>query len=505
MTAADARPPTEAGSRLSRLSLSGLLSLLLAAACARVPAAPAGGPVVLVTLDALRADVVSGLRGETPAGGDPVLTPNLAALIRQADWSGCAVASSSWGVSAMASLLTGLSPWQHHALLADDARLADDLITLPKLFKALGYRTFGFAGGRWYTPELGYDRGFDSFDTAGRNREAAERLESLDDGKQLVWVHMPEPQAPWVRRDWLLPRLGGSWAAAASELPAVVSLQELEEHSDPAVPLPAGARRRYGSMYRLSVAWADEKVGRLLEAIRASGQWDNALVVVTSDYGLEMGEHGSIGHGGSLRRESIEVPLIVKLPSWYRRQLAPARGARVAQARLWATLAEAAGAEPPPAVAPSLFRAAPSSALSELYLAGGSNLFSLVEGDDQLLWETRFSPGLRAERRGGDELYKAFAATPPLTAGLPLCWQCPDPGMEAGQRRWTLERWDAQGGSRPLADRTRAAALARRLVARWREFLSDELTPEEEDREWIDQLPRPAPEPPPPAGGAPPG
>lgn len=488
-----ARPQRRQRERLPRL-LAAIAAALLAA-CGRARAAPAGGPVVLITLDALRADVVSGLGGD--GGGAPALTPNLAALIRQADWAGSAVASSSWAVPAMASLFTGLSPWQHHALLAGDARFADDLITLPKVFKTLGYRTSAFTSGRWFTPELGYDRGFDTFDVVGRNRDAAEHLASLEEGKELVWVHMPEPQAPWVRRDWLLPRLGERGAGETGDLPAVVTAAELEPYSDPATPLPAHLRRRFWSMYRLNAAWADEKIGRLLEATRASGQWDNALVVVTSDYGLQMGEHGTVGQGGDLRRENLEVPLIIKLPSWCKRPLVPPRQERVALARVWATLVEAAGGQPPPAMAASLFRGAPRGALSELYLADGSNLFSLVEDDDQLLWESRFLSEPRpagalptpraAVAAGGSpedpnrrtrQLLVAFAATPPLTGSAPP--------------RLTLERWGPHGGSRPLADRARTAALARRLAARWRDFLSDELTPEEEDREWIDQLPSPA-------------
>ncbi len=315
-----------------------LAALLLLAACSSQRHATPGGPVVLITLDALRADAVGGL------GGDPRLTPYLTRFLRQADWVGRGVASSSWGVPAMASLFTGLSPWQHHAILDGDAELADDLLTLPRAFKALGYRTAGFSGGRWYTAEYGYDRGFDTFDVAGRNREAAELLESLEGGKVLVWVHITQPDTPFVRRDWLLPSLAaGVPAAELRALPRLIEPAEVEAHADPAVPLPAAELRRLKLMYQLNVAWADEKVGRLLDALQASGQWDRSLVVVAADYGEEMGEQGVVGHGDDLARASLEVPLAVKLPSWCRRPLAVARGERAALTRVWATLVEAAG------------------------------------------------------------------------------------------------------------------------------------------------------------------
>ena len=70
------------------------------------------GPIVLVTIDTLRADVVGGL------GGVKGLTPNLDALIEEATWAGRAVAASSWTVPSMASIFTGLQPWRHGSWLS---------------------------------------------------------------------------------------------------------------------------------------------------------------------------------------------------------------------------------------------------------------------------------------------------------------------------------------------------------------------------------------------------
>jgi hypothetical protein len=488
------------------------LAVATLGACRPPRLAPTGGPVVLITLEALRADVA----------GDPVLAPHLAALIREADWAGRAIAPASWGVPGMASLLTGLSPWQHHAVLdGDNAHLAQDLPTLPKVFQALGYRTSAFTSGHWYTAAFGYDRGFDSFDEVGRNRDAAGHLASLAESKELVWAHMPEPQAPYVRRDWLLPRLAaGDGAAAAGRgggfgrdaagrdatgrgLPQVVEPLDLLAASNPEVPPSPALRRRLAAMYRLNVAWADEKVGRLLDALRASGQWERSLVVVTAVYGEELGEHGAFGHGADLERESLEVPLIVKLPSWCRRPFATPRRQRVALARLWATLIEAAGGRPTPATAPSLFRAAPAGVLSELYLGDGTNLFSLVEGDDQLLWQSRFAP---AEPRLYRASLDAMAGTPEserkpagpagslgaITARLYQGFETTPPLSGNGPPELALARWLPGGGSRRVIDPRAAAALARRLAARWADFIAEELPPDEEDREWLDQLPPPA-------------
>jgi hypothetical protein len=100
---------------------------------------------------------------------------------------------------------------------------------------------------------------------------------------------------------------------------------QLEPFFDPATPLPPGLRRRILAMYRLNAAAGDERLGELLRALRASGQWDRTLIVVTSIHGEEIGEHGQVLHGGNLGRAGLEVPLVIKLPQgsplWPRRRL----------------------------------------------------------------------------------------------------------------------------------------------------------------------------------------
>jgi tetratricopeptide (TPR) repeat protein len=62
------------------------------------------------------------------------------------------------------------------------------------------------------------------------------------------------------------------------------------------------------------VAYADEIVGKLLDHLRAKGQYDDATIVLFSDHGEGLGDHGEEEHGIFLYRETIQVPLIIKLP-----------------------------------------------------------------------------------------------------------------------------------------------------------------------------------------------
>lgn len=484
-----------------RLDSAGLAALLAAMAVAcpgcgpgaatdgesARPGAVHDGPVVLITIGSLRADVVGAFApsGERPgrlSGGD--LTPALDRLAAEADWAGPAIAPSSFPPLSLATLATGLGPWDHGVVEAQRTALRAELRTFAEALAERGYRGTLYRSGYWIRPGEGWGQGFAGVHPLGAGRRAVGHLASLGegDGRELVWIHLPGAEAPYVRRDWLLPRLGALPAAWTADLPARVEPWELERWADPGEPVPAARLRALETLYRLGVASADDQLGELLAALRGSGRWDDTLLVVTSPSGEELGEHGGTGTSGGLGRELLEVPLVVKLPRMLREASASRRGEashRPSLDRVWATLVEAVGGEAPPATGRGLFSGPVAGALSELYLGNGTNTVSLVEGDLQLVWTRRFAPPeeeyWRARlatyqnpaahrllpapseppRRLFERLSNAFAATRPLS------------GDGTDGRSLSLVRWTAGGGSEPVDDPALAAAMAERLYRRW--------------------------------------
>jgi len=436
-------------------------ALVLACRGEDEPAPPAHqGPIVLITIDALRADVPS-----------PKLTPNLGKLAAEATWAGSGVSPSSWTVPSMASLFTGLQPWSVQSWSSDRSMLRDDLVTLPEALKTRGYRTAGFRTNHWLERVFGYAQGFDEFRYLANGKRAENHLEKLGPGREFVWVHILQPHAPYVKRAYL----EGHLENALAGLPDKVRPLDLEPYYDPDVPLPPEQERVFRAMYELNAAYADDLLGRMVAALRRSGQWDRTLLVVTSDHGEEFGEMEQIAHGGNLGRQLVEVPLMVKLPSGFGPKLAVKAGQRPATNRIRATLLEAAGWKPEEGTAPSLFHdAEETGVLSELYAGNGVNRFSYVEGDLQLLWESRFSPSepeyyrARYEGVGGrldrplaepskaifGRLEQSFARTLPLT------------GLEGDEPRLTLWRW-SERGSEQVDDPAATERLARRLRSAW--------------------------------------
>jgi hypothetical protein len=458
-------------------SLIAIALCVTAVGCSRGKKAPEvpvhQGPIVLITIDALRADTVGAF------GGPAKIMPALSGLAREATWAGRAISPSSWTVPSMASIFTGFQPWRARSWANDRSVLDARFVTLPEALKQAGYHTAAFRSNHWLEAQFGYGQGFDEFRYLKEGKRAEGYLAGLKGGADFVWIHILPPHAPYVRRDPLVTRLD----EVPPDLPQEVRPLDLEPYYDPAVKLPADKERTFRAMYRLNAAYADQLLSRLIAALKHSGQWSKTLLVVTSDHGEEFGENGQIAHGGNLGHVLVEVPLVIKLPVGFARRLAmPA--AHVANVRVAPTLIEAAGGKAEPGMAPSFFQPFDKGALSELYLGNGVNRFSLVRGDLQLLWESRFSspePDYYRARYAGlggqpvppltqpvdaifGRLERAFADVLPLT------------GRRGDPPRLTLVRW-TPNGVQPVNDPNQMSQMARQLKNAWMAANGAEVAP----------------------------
>ena len=99
--------------------------------------------------------------------------------------------------------------------------------------------------------------------------------------------------------------------------------------------------RRMAANYLGKIAFVDTCVGRLVEAMKARGTWDGALVAFTADHGEMMGAHGALSKG-RFWEESARVPFALRWPG----RIAPGRTAALAQMfDLYPTIVEAIGGD----------------------------------------------------------------------------------------------------------------------------------------------------------------
>src|SRR2546427_9037370 len=194
--------------RASALSVIAVLSF---AACRSGPAPAASAPIpprqpiVLVTIDTLRADRL-GSYGSTRG-----LTPSLDAFAREATRFTAAVSQVPLTLPSHATILTGLHPSHHGIRTNDGFRLAPTVPTLAELLKASGYATAAFIGGYPLRASSGLPRGFDRYDdefltSPGVPERSADEvmrsqavwIEANRSQPFFAWIHLFHPHSPYA-------------------------------------------------------------------------------------------------------------------------------------------------------------------------------------------------------------------------------------------------------------------------------------------------------------------
>jgi len=339
-----------------RRALAGLALLSLGAACGERAAAP---PIVLVSIDTLRAD-------RLPLyGASTVETPAFDALAASARVFENAYAHMPLTLPSHASMLTGLLPPDHGVRL----NMGYDLDPSRGVSVAVRLREAGYATGAAVSAfvmrrETGLGAGFDFFEDAIDYRAGAGPA-----GMQRAGAATLDAALPWVR------------AQAGRPFFFFLHLYEPHRPYDPPAPF-AG---RYADPYDGEIAAADALLGRLLDELRRLGIYDAALIVVTADHGEGLGDHGEDEHGVFVYREAVRVPLLVKAPH-------ATEGARIAEpvqhVDVAPTLLAAAGLEIPAALPGRSLLAPPEEprrVYTESYYArlefGWSELRGLTDAD----------------------------------------------------------------------------------------------------------------------------
>ena len=251
------------------------------------PRLPAGTPVILISIDTLRSD-------RLPAYGyTGVATPALDRLRRDGILVERAYSPVPLTLPAHASLLTGLLPPDHGVRDNLGYRLREGLPYLPRLLQQAGYATGGAISAFVLRGATGMADGFDFYE---------DRIVFLA-GTDMGGLQRPGAETLRLSRDWLRGAAGG---------PFFYFFHLYEPHTPYQPPEPY--RSRHGATYDGEVAAADAVVGELLAELDRLELYDRALIVVVSDHGEGLGDHGEAEHGLLLYREALQVPMLLKLP-----------------------------------------------------------------------------------------------------------------------------------------------------------------------------------------------
>lgn len=269
-----------------------LLALLALPGCrgadSETTAGTAGTPVIIISIDTLRSD-------RLPAYGyEGVETPAIDAfrkdsILYESAWTHCPLT-----LPAHASLFTGLLPADHGIRDNLGYRLNPDVSTIAEVLGREGYATGAAVSAFVLRTASGIARGFDHYD---------DQLERT--GPDQVIGNIQRAGAETVA-------LAENWISQQKDRPFFYTLHVYEPHTPYTPPEPY--RSRYASAYDGEIAHTDAIIGNFLDFLQRTGIYDRALIILLSDHGEGLGDHGEDEHGIFLYREAIQIPLMVKLP-----------------------------------------------------------------------------------------------------------------------------------------------------------------------------------------------
>ena len=357
-------------------------------ATAALPPAPTGSPNVLViVIDTLRADHVSAY------GYSRKTTPEIDRLASQGVLFESAIAPCSWSLPSHASLLTGRYPLDHGMVnvqpmpwLGWGKSSLRGYPTLGEELQKRGYRTGAFSANRtFFTKDVGLGRGFIHFEDYFQS--AADSFLRTLYGSEFARLYLYRTEKSKVTRairalgmDSLLDKdsegsfdAGGvhrirkragevnsetlRWIDANRGRPFLAFLNYFDVHDpygSPGSALTDPARNSIAA-YDNGLSYVDQSIAELMRGLQSRGLAARTLVIVTSDHGEGLGDHGLTFHGAALYWEQVHVPLVM----WYPERIpAGLRIARpVSNAGIPATIMKFVQAE----------KTFPSPALSELW------------------------------------------------------------------------------------------------------------------------------------------
>lgn len=244
--------------------------------------------VLLISLDTCRADYLScyGFKKNT--------TPNIDAIAKQGVLFKNVTSPVPLTRPAHASMLTGTIPPYHG--IHDNARyiLADSAVSLAELLKAKGLKTAGIVSSFVLDSQFGMAQGFDYYN---------DKFE-----KEIKTVLYAE------RRGDEATRFACQWLDENNKKPFFLFLHYYDPHLKYNPPEPF--KSEYADdLYAGEIAYTDYCVGQVIDKLKTLGIYDSTLIIITSDHGESLGEHGESNHGFFIYDCTVKVPLVIKMPN----------------------------------------------------------------------------------------------------------------------------------------------------------------------------------------------
>jgi arylsulfatase A-like enzyme/tetratricopeptide (TPR) repeat protein len=251
---------------------------------------PRGLNLLLISIDTLRADHV-------PAYGyKAVKTPTLDRLAREGAVFRNAFTPVPLTLPSHCSLLTGLLPLSHGVRDNGGFYLSSSQQTLASVLAGHKYRTAGFVSSFLLDSRWGIAKGFEHYFDAFQP--------TLDDLAAMARLQRPAGETWSKARDWLDAMSGTSF---------FLWLHFFDPHApyDPPEPF----KTRYAlNLYDGEIAYVDAVLGEVVQELERRSLLEKTLIVVVSDHGEGLGDHGESEHALLTYDSTLRVVWIMRLP-----------------------------------------------------------------------------------------------------------------------------------------------------------------------------------------------
>ena len=261
--------------------------------------------VVLISIDTCRADFLS-------CYGYPLqTTPNIDSLASEGIVFENTISPVPFTLPAHCSMLTGTIPPYHRAMDNSDYILSGDNVTLAEILKEKGFNTGGFVSSFILDSRFGIGQGFDvyvdDFDDSSSSTGINERIGGETTGLALEWLEQNKDAKNFMFLHYYDPHF--TYDPPEPFLSKFKNATRLSNVTVDILP-------QFFGRYAGEIAYADHCIGQVIAKLKELGMYDSTMIIITSDHGEMLGQHGEFSHGFFIYQPAIKVPLVIKLPGY---------------------------------------------------------------------------------------------------------------------------------------------------------------------------------------------
>lgn len=242
----------------------------------------------------------------------------------------------------------------------------------------------------------------------GKNvRQVAQWLKSKPHGNQPFFIAcgIQKPHVPFLAPDGyfdMYPQAGLRFQYTPSNfwdhVPKLAMVKRYQQFGFELGVENDALRRQYTQAYHACISFIDAQIGLLLDALKKNGDWNNTIIILTSDHGYQLGEHFMWGKV-TLFETCARVPFLIRVP--HLTTAGSSSGEIIELVDLYPTLAELCSV-PPPSI---LQGQSLVPMLSDAKAAGKDYAYTVVTRGDRLGRAIRAKDYRYAKWADGEELY----------------------------------------------------------------------------------------------------